>query len=100
MKHAIIALIAGSVMPLAFAPFGYFPIAILGPAVLLYLWMREDSSPALLGFLFGLGMFGVGVSWVFISIHEFGSTSTLFATIKKSPRETAHLACRSPESCW
>ena len=24
------------------------------------------------GFLFGLGMFGVGVSWVYVSLHNFG----------------------------
>ena len=61
-------------MPLAFSPFDLFPIAILAPAVLFWLW-REGSAAraAWRGLLFGVGMFGVGVSWVFVSMHNFGN---------------------------
>lgn len=67
------ALVAGAALPLAFAPFGLFPLAYLAPAVLFLLW-RECAAAraAWRGWLFGLGMFGVGVSWVYVSLHDFG----------------------------
>ncbi|HLD13878.1 MAG TPA: apolipoprotein N-acyltransferase [Burkholderiales bacterium] len=67
------ALGAGALLPLAFAPFDFFPLAFLLPALLFLLWL--DVTPtraAWRGFLFGLGMFGVGVSWVYVSLHDFG----------------------------
>jgi len=68
-----IVLAAGAGLVLSFAPFGLFPLAIISPAILFYFW--STASPlraAWLGFLFGLGLFGVGASWVYVSIHEFG----------------------------
>lgn len=69
----MVALCAGAALPLAFAPFGLFPLAFLAPALLFHLW-RDGSAAraAWRGFLFGLGMFGVGVSWVYVSLHNFG----------------------------
>lgn len=72
---SLIALFAGGLLPLAFAPFGYSPIAILCCALLLTLWLNDSVRDALRhGFIFGLGFFSVGISWVYISIHEFGNT--------------------------
>ncbi len=68
------ACVAGALLPLAFSPFDLFPLAVLAPALLFVLW--HDASPrraAWRGFLFGLGMFGVGVSWVYVSMHNFGN---------------------------
>lgn len=68
------AFVAGLLLPLAFAPLDLFPLAIFSPALLFYLW--RDGSPARAawrGWLFGLGMFGVGISWVFVSMHNFGN---------------------------
>lgn len=67
------ALGTGAALPLAFAPFDLFPLAFLAPALLFHLW-RDGSTAraAWRGFLFGLGMFGVGVSWVYVSLHDFG----------------------------
>ncbi|MBI3570452.1 MAG: apolipoprotein N-acyltransferase [Gammaproteobacteria bacterium] len=47
---------------------------MLSPALLFVLW--HGASPgraAFRGFLFGLGMFGVGVSWVYVSMHLYGN---------------------------
>lgn len=60
-------------MPLSFAPWHFFPIAIVSPAILLYCWHRAAPlRAAWRGLLFGLGYFGFGASWVYISIHHFG----------------------------
>ncbi len=59
---------------LAFSPFDLFPLAILSPALLFVSW--HGASPgraAFRGFLFGLGMFGLGVSWVYVSMHHYGN---------------------------
>lgn len=69
----LIALIAGALVACAFAPLGWWPLAILGPAVLMVLW--QDAAPrhaAWLGFWFNAGTFGLGAYWLYISIHDFG----------------------------
>ena len=76
-----IALLAGAAMPLAFAPFHYYPIALLSVSLLFLTWQGIDGKQAAIrGFLFGLGLFGVGVSWVYVAIYEFGQASVLLAS--------------------
>ena len=77
-----IALLAGAAMPLAFAPFNYYPIALLSVSLLFLTWQGIDEKQAAIrGFLFGLGLFGIGVSWVYVAIHEFGQASMLLASL-------------------
>ena len=61
-------LVAGGALPLAFAPFGLFPVAFASLAALFLAWRgcRTPRRAFLRGWLFGLGAFGVGLSW----IHE------------------------------
>ena len=69
----ILASLGGAVVPLAFAPIDWWLLAVVGPALLLLVW--QISTPwraAWRGLLFGLAMFGVGINWVFISIHFHG----------------------------
>jgi apolipoprotein N-acyltransferase len=79
----LICLLAGGVLPFAFAPLQYFWIAPLSIAILLIVWLDTISAirAAIYGLCFGLGMFGVGTSWVYISIHRFGNTSIPLAII-------------------
>ncbi len=78
----ISALIAGSLLAFAFAPMGIYPLAIFSPALLLLLWINSSAKRAfVLGLFFGIGFYGIGVSWVFISIHEFGHTSLFLASL-------------------
>ena len=77
-----IALLAGAAMPLAFAPFNYYPIALLSVSLLFLTWQGIDEKQAAIrGFLFGFGLFGIGVSWVYVAIHEFGQASMLLASL-------------------
>ncbi len=84
VKHFIICLIAGAALPLAFAPIDYAVIGIISPAVLFFLWYKSSPKSAfILGYAYGLGMFGTGVNWLHISINLFGGVNlagALFAT--------------------
>jgi apolipoprotein N-acyltransferase len=57
-----------------YAPLAVFPLPFLTLAGLLLLW-RSAATPRAafgMGFAFGAGVFGVGVSWVYVSLHDFG----------------------------
>jgi apolipoprotein N-acyltransferase len=76
----LLALLAGALLPLAFAPLSLFPFAVLSPALLFLLWLDVTPPRALWrGLLFGLGQFGVGVSWVYVAIHDFGHSGVPLA---------------------
>ncbi len=78
----IAALIAGLLFTLAFAPFNYAYLAPLALMLLLSSWQQVSPARALVrGYLFGLGAFGLGVSWVYISIHDFGGASVIGASL-------------------
>jgi apolipoprotein N-acyltransferase len=80
LKKTVFTLIAIAVVGaltayLSFAPIGWWWFAFIGMGALAYL-VREAKSVkvgALIGFAFGLGYFIAGVSWVHISMHEFGN---------------------------
>jgi apolipoprotein N-acyltransferase len=60
----------GALLTLGFAPLQLWPLAILCPAVLMYLW--EGARPgeaAKLGFWFNFGTFVAGVYWIYTGVH-------------------------------
>jgi apolipoprotein N-acyltransferase len=58
---------------LAFAPFELHPLAFLTLALLVHSWMHAPPRRAAwLGFWFGLGLYGAGASWVYVSMNQFG----------------------------
>jgi apolipoprotein N-acyltransferase len=65
--------LSGALYPLGFAPFGFWPAALLSIFLLLLAFQANSGlTPFKTAFYWGLGMFGVGASWVYVSIHEFG----------------------------
>ena len=59
---------------LAFAPLGFFPLALLTFGLLARFWIGATPRQAFWsGYAFGLGLFGAGVSWVYVSLHTFGA---------------------------
>ncbi|OGT64575.1 MAG: apolipoprotein N-acyltransferase [Gammaproteobacteria bacterium RIFCSPHIGHO2_12_FULL_45_9] len=76
-----LALCTGACYPLAFAPWRWWPLALLSLCVLLHLWLSHSKPrrAAWLGFLWGVGAFGIGVSWVYISMHRYGGANMLVA---------------------
>ena len=71
----IIAFFLGAFTVSGFAPFSLFPLPVITLALLLRLWQSQTvpRRAAAIGFTFGLGLFLWGVSWVYISLHDFGA---------------------------
>jgi apolipoprotein N-acyltransferase len=67
---------------LAFAPAGLYPLAPFSFAVLVHLWIRAPQRECFwTGFAFGLGLFGAGTSWVYVSLSQFGGMPAPLAGI-------------------
>lgn len=74
------ALISGALITLSLAPFSFWPLAIIATAILFVVLQQQSIKHSFwLGWFFGLGLFGTGASWVYVSIHEFGYTSIYLA---------------------
>ena len=72
----LFALLCGAVLPFAFAPYGYYPIAGLALASLFYLCFNVKPREAFIrAYLFGFACFGIGVNWLHISINLFGGVN-------------------------
>lgn len=69
----LLSLIAGCLLPFAFAPYGIWPLAFVSIALLFWLIrVAEPRTAARCGGMFGLGYFGLGVYWIYYSLHLFG----------------------------
>ena len=78
----LLSIFGGALLPLAFAPTNCFLIAFISPAILLAIGARSTPVQSLWrGWLFGLGFFGIGVSWVYVSIHQFRNSNVLLAVL-------------------
>jgi apolipoprotein N-acyltransferase len=70
-----LAFVAGAAAVLGFSPVDFFPATLAALVVLAHLWVRAPSprDAARLGFFFGLGLYGAGASWVYVSLNRFGA---------------------------
>ena len=73
-----IALLAGVIFPLGLAPFDVWPVIPLSGG-LLYTALNRTQHAGGIGFAYGAGFFGAGVSWVYVSIHVYGNTPVWLA---------------------
>lgn len=106
-----LALILGALTVLGFAPFGVFWLPWFTLAGLLWLWQHAQSPRVafLRGLVFGLGLYGVGIYWIYISLHTFGgmpwwfaglATFCLCAFMALFPALCGWLAHRCGRSLW
>ncbi|WP_410677995.1 apolipoprotein N-acyltransferase [Avibacterium paragallinarum] len=71
----LIAIFSGSVGVLAFSPFDYWGVAYVSLLGLLWVIKTSPKRTALFAaFLWGLSFFAIGVSWLHVSIHQFGGS--------------------------
>lgn len=80
----LLAALGGAVGALAFTPWNGFCLALGVWAAFFWLLDTHVENPlrgSLVGGAFGLGFFGVGVSWVYVSLHEFGGMSFILAAL-------------------
>ena len=72
-RHLLAAML-GAIAVSGFAPFYVYPAGVLSLAGFFYLVTTTARRPeaAWLGFTYGLGLFGAGIYWIYISLHDFG----------------------------
>lgn len=100
LKYYLPALFAGAIAPLSLSPVNFWPAACISIFVLLLTLENSTAKQAAkLGWLFGLGFFGVGASWVYVSINVYGNTSGLFAAFL-TLLFVAALALLFALQCW
>lgn len=74
-RGRVVSLAAGLLYPLAFAPWGIWPLVLVSIAAGWFCLRPDRPRESLLrGWLFGLGLFGFGVSWLHVSMHVYGYT--------------------------
>jgi apolipoprotein N-acyltransferase len=79
---SVVALVAGALFSLSFAPIGLWPLGILMPALLIWLW--DGAAPkraGWLGFWFNAGTFSVGTYWLYISLRLIGGAPIVLALV-------------------
>ena len=106
----MIAFLAGAASVIAFAPAGFYPLALATLALLAHLWSRATPQGCFFtGFWFGLGFFLAGVSWVYVSMSEFGgmpfplaafTTAFFCAFLALFPAAAGWLQARVPAPPW
>ncbi|GHA04094.1 apolipoprotein N-acyltransferase [Arenicella chitinivorans] len=72
-KGFLLSVMSGAALVLAFAPFKFWFVAPLSLAAFFLLLLPVSAGAAAWrGYGFGLGLYGAGVSWVYVSLSTFG----------------------------
>ena len=75
-----LALLSGVLPTLSLAPFNLWPLGIVACATLLALLNQQTRGIIMWRcWLFGIGLFGSGTSWVYVSIQQHGNAPALLA---------------------
>ncbi|MDO6837344.1 apolipoprotein N-acyltransferase [Pseudoalteromonas carrageenovora] len=104
-KKAWLALIAGLVLTFGYAPFQIWPIVFFSLAAIIFCINPNNTgkahakTAAKYGFIFGLGWFGAGISWVHVSIATFGGMP-LIASLSLMAFLCAYLALFPALTFW
>lgn len=78
----LISLLSGAVFSFALAPYYYWWLALLSPA-LLYACLRKRSARQAfgIGWAYGFGLWFVGAFWLYTSIHVYGDTGAALSVV-------------------
>ena len=83
LKKTALPFSAGLLAVFGFAPFGIFPLTVFSLAVLFTQWLRAENArtAAWIGWLFGFGLFGAGIGWIYIALHDYGEMPFILALL-------------------
>ncbi len=81
LNQVAIAFLAGLLAVPGFAPFSFFPLPVFALAMLFASWLRAESprAAAKSGWAFGFGLFGAGIGWIYVALHDYGDMPFLLA---------------------
>lgn len=78
----LLAFFTGLLGPLGFAPFHLPGMTILSLVSFYFILTHYPGKKSfLLGLFYGVAYFGFGISWVIISIHDYGNLNYVFSGI-------------------
>lgn len=81
-SKGLVALLAGAAAPFSFSPHDFWPAGLISVLVLVLVLQRCNPRQSLLvGWIYGIGFFGLGVSWVYVSIHVYGNAGPPLAAL-------------------
>ena len=73
LKRPLGAAFVGALTTFSFAPYQVWPLAIISIVALLWILEGQSTKKAIvIGFAWGIGQFATGISWVHVSIDNFG----------------------------
>jgi len=80
LKNIICPIFMGALLALAFAPVNLPGFAVISLGWLFY-YLREipPTPPFIIGWFYGMGQFGAGVSWIYVSLHTYGQAAPWLA---------------------
>jgi apolipoprotein N-acyltransferase len=72
--YLVISFWLGALSVLSFAPFNHHFISLISLSGLFYIWhkLKNARQGFFSGLFFGLGLFGFGISWIYISLNTYG----------------------------
>ncbi len=77
-----LALLAGALLHLGMAPYGLWPLSLLSLTTFAWVLRGLPVKPCLRrSYAFGLGLYGAGTSWIYVSISQFGNSSVALSLI-------------------
>jgi len=79
----ILAALAGAACTFGFAPYYAWPIPLLALCVPFLAWSRAATPRRAFvsGYVFGLGFFLAGVSWIYVALHVYGDMPAILAAV-------------------
>lgn len=91
LKVCLLSVCFGALLPLSMAPFHWWPLELISIAGLSFLICdsptTKDHFKTLFfrTFSYGIGVYALGASWIFVSIHEHGGASIALALFLITP---------------
>ena len=73
--------LAGVLFAMAFAPYDFSYGIVLSLMFFYYACSRFQQRSGLIAYGFGLGVFGLGIWWIYLSVHDAGGADSLSASL-------------------